>query len=571
MQLEMKNKLRSFFKREWILLILFFIPSIYYLVLPGFYEPHDLHHFADIYQMYKAFESGQLPPRLGPDFSWEYGYPLFNYYYVLPFYIGAFWFWITGSLISSFKFVFIITLVLSFLGMFLLLRKFFEINASFAGAFLFVYTPYRAVQIYVRGAMGEALALAFLPFVFWAIKRLIEKPESENIVILSLILALFILSHNYIWLLSLVFIGSFALLELFRIKNKIKSLVSLVKSFFLGVGLSFYWWFPAISEKHIFPSRTHFLLEDHFPFFKQLIIPSWGYGASVWGSGDSLSFQIGFVNLAVFIISLLFLVVNRRLLKEKSIRNLITIAILGFLLALFFMNIRSLPFWKLLPIYQMVQFPWRLLFLTTFFTGILGAFVAESLPGKTNLWSAFLIIFLSLGLTFSYFKPSKITYKKDDQYLKTFFAREEISGKSGSVSEEYKNYSEDYLLMPDWVVKRPNSLPSFKIETEADIIRLTKTSSVDWRVIVQSEKPTQVIFNSHYFPGWYAKVDGIEKSIKVMEPYGQIAVDINSGVHEVRFFWKETPLRKFVDFMSILSFFVVLLITLRKKFNLDLF
>src|SRR3989338_11381472 len=100
-----------------ILLLVFSVPAIYYLIKPGFYEPHDLHHLADIYQMSRAIASGQIPPRLGPDFTFGYGYPLFNFYYLLPFYLGAFIYALFGSLTASFESVFVLSLILSVFGM----------------------------------------------------------------------------------------------------------------------------------------------------------------------------------------------------------------------------------------------------------------------------------------------------------------------------------------------------------------------------------------------------------------------------------------------------------------------
>src|SRR3989344_7446896 len=150
---------------HYLILLIDILPAIYFLIIPGFYEPHDLHHIADIFQMYKALASGQIPPRLGPDYLWGFGYPLFNLYYVLPFYLGAAFYALTKSLTGSFEFVFAFSLVVSIFGMYLLLREFFGKIASFTGSILYLYTPYRAVQIYVRGAMGEAFAMALLPFV----------------------------------------------------------------------------------------------------------------------------------------------------------------------------------------------------------------------------------------------------------------------------------------------------------------------------------------------------------------------------------------------------------------------
>ena len=105
-----------FSKHTFLILLALCVPAIYFLLVPGFYEPHDTHHLADIYEMYRAFTSGQLPPRLGPDFIYGYGYPLFNFYYVLPFYLGAFFYAFLGSLTVSYKLVFLVSVVISVFG-----------------------------------------------------------------------------------------------------------------------------------------------------------------------------------------------------------------------------------------------------------------------------------------------------------------------------------------------------------------------------------------------------------------------------------------------------------------------
>ncbi|KKQ96771.1 MAG: hypothetical protein UT23_C0025G0002 [Candidatus Woesebacteria bacterium GW2011_GWA1_39_12] len=111
--------------KVFLLLVFLSLPSMVYLLIPGFYEPHDLHHFADIYEMYRAFSSGQIPPRLGPDFIFGYGYPLFNFYYVLPFYLGSLFFAAFKSIQFSFELVFVVSIVISVFGMYLFLREFF--------------------------------------------------------------------------------------------------------------------------------------------------------------------------------------------------------------------------------------------------------------------------------------------------------------------------------------------------------------------------------------------------------------------------------------------------------------
>lgn len=539
-----------------IFLILVTLPSVYHLLIPGFYEPHDLHHFADIYEMYKAFASGQMPPRLGPDFLFGYGYPLFNFYYLIPFYFGAFFFKLFGSLQASFEFVFILSCFLSVFGMYVFLREFFGKWSSLAGSVLFLYTPYRAVQIYVRGAMGEAFALSLLPFVAWSYVRLSKNPKEKKLLIISILLtAIFILTHNYLWVIALPFLVFLTLL----ISDKKKKRDILISFIILGafsLGLSAYWWLPALIEQSLVSSLTPFPLIDHFPFVKQLVFPSWGYGSSEWGPNDEISFQVGIINWIIFLF-LAGLVMFKKLENSKLTSKLSLWAFLGFFFSLFLMNIRSYPLWRILPFHDFIQFPWRLLFLTTFFTSFMASVVVAAIKRYQKIFS-WLVIFGSIILTIGYFRPSRIVFKSDDDYLKRFFAYSVIKGEEAGVSPEYLQYSEDYLLLPKWVKEKPSQLPKNKIESsEVEVIDYKKLSPVKWSAEIDSRNGGRVTFNSMYFPGWFAEVDGSYAEITIGKPYGQMEINVLPGRHKIVFYWAETPLRKVADFISAISLFMV--------------
>jgi len=528
------------------------IPAIYFLLKPGFYEPHDLHHIADIFEMYRAAASGQIPPRLGPDYLWGWGYPLFSLYYVLPFYLGAAFYALTKSLTGSFEFVFVFSAVASIFGMYLFLREFFGKVASLAGSILYLYTPYRAVQIYVRGAMGEALAMAALPFVFWGVSRLVGTPNKKNISILALCLAALILSHNYLWLLAAPFLALFCLGLLYFKKSPLKGMKWVIAGLTLGVGISAYWWLPALKEYNLVSGLTPFALEDHFPFIKQLIIPSWGYGASVWGPYDGMSFQIGVVNLAVVAGSLVIIFLKRKSLGKYG--SILALAIGGFFVSVVMMNIRTLPLWKLLPIYQFVQFPWRLLFLTTFFSAVLASFVVEAVPRKFGRLLGAVIIAGCLILTWGYFRPSKVVHKDDNFYLSRMFAVAAEEGERKVVSQDYINWSEDYLLLPPQVKKADRLfIPKIAGNENVTVLDIEKINAVSYRANVDASFPAKITFYSLYFPGWTSTLDGVPVQISQGEPFGQMEVSVPQGRHTVEFSWKETPLRKVADFASIIS------------------
>lgn len=552
--------------KKLLLLIAIIIPAAFLLLTPGFYEPQDLHHLADIYQMIRAIGSGQLPPRLGPDYIFGYGYPLFNFYYPLPFYLGALFFFFIGSLTLSFKLVFITIILVSIIGMYIFLKELFKKDwPAFVGSILFLYTPYRAVQIYVRGAMGEALALAILPFFAWSIVRLLKKPNTPNIAIMGLIGSLFILSHNYFWVFAAPWLVTLFFVIRYNPKffkdfgHEISYLTGLLFGGLLALALSAYWWFPALLEQKLVSSTTPFPLIDHFPFIKQLIIPSWGYGASLWGPDDGLSFQIGIVNLIVIAILLLLLIFRFKEIKSKKLLPLALWIMAGFLLNVFIMNVRFYPVWKILPFYNFVQFPWRLLSFTTFFTSISAGLIVAILPDRKKYIAGFLVVFFSILLTFNYFKPSQNFFKKDNDYLARFFANRTISGQSEGLSKEYLLYSEDYLQLPDWMEEKPKGLPVSKISSkDARVFDVAEMNAVSWTAKVEAQDASKITFHSLYFLGWRAEVDGKEVNILTGKPNGQIEISVKRGEHNVKFFWQETNMRKFADLVSVGALLLVI-------------
>lgn len=547
----MIQKLTVFFRKNWTIWIFLFVlavPAALKLILPGFYEPHDLHHFADIYEMFRAFSSGQIPPRWGPDYLYNFGYPLFNFYYVTPFYLGALFLKLFGSIQLSYKLVFLSCIILGIAGMYLLLKEFIGKFAAFVGSVIFLYTPYRAVQIYVRGAMGEALSLALTPLVAFAFIKVIKSPKLRNIGVAALIFGLFILTHNYMWVLSLPWIIILSFI-FFEKKNWKKSLWAIVVSGIFGLGVSAYWWIPGIFEQKLVASTTPFPLIDHFPFIKQLLLPSWGYGPSIPGPYDDISFQIGIINLIGVIISLIAVFFFRKSFKDKKQYLILIWGTVSFFIVFFMMNIRSYFIWKVLPFHDFIQFPWRLLSFTTLFSAILIAVSVDALKKNLKIIAGLFLMSGSILLTFNYFQPSHTVFKPDSEYLQRFFVY------NGKASQDYKNYSEDYLLLPKDTIKKPDYLPVQKIvSTIGTTSDLKEISPINLSVKVITTKDTPLTVYLLNFPGWYAKIDGHQTEIKSGNPYGQIELNVPSGTHEVSVYWKETPFRLTADLISLAVF-----------------
>lgn len=535
-----------------LVILLLVIPAAIPLLKGGFFYFSDEPHIANLYQMIRAIGSGQFPPRMAPDMSYGYGHPLFNFYYVLPFYLGSIVFGLTKSLISSYKIITLITIPLSSVAMYYWLKQHTSKFLSVAGAILYVYTPYRAVDLYIRGSLGENYAFVFFPLTALFVYKSINKKDPKYIGLLGISVAALILSHNLSPLIFLPWLGLYALTLAW--KKGIKNIRKPIYGMLLGLGGSSYWWLPALIDKGLLANQAVFAYIDHFPFIKQLIIPYWGYGSSVWGPTDELSFQIGVVNLALVLFAGIWFLMR----KAKKNTSVALLIICYFFSAVFLMNIRSNFLWKSFFLADYIQFPWRLLMITTFLSSSLViVFNRKKLSSKILAAS---IVFLSMLLTLNYFKPSEYYYPDDDYFLKRFFANRTIEGERDNISDQYKNYSEDYLLLPQTVDERPSSFPDEKIvSSDAEVVSIKEISAVNYESEIVADTNSSATVNFYYFPGWQLKVDEEIVSAEILKPLGNMSVEIPPGTHTLSVEWKETPLRKAANVISIISAIIIMM------------
>ena len=563
-------KIKRLLDEDFIWCSLIFLASLIIirpLFYPGFYPFHDEPQIANLYQMVRALSSGQIPPRWAPDVSFNYGYPLFNFYYPLPFYLGSFFHFFFGiSLIWSLKLLFILSVPISGLVFFLLMRKYFSRSSSFFGAIVYLFTPYRAVNLYVRGALGELWSFVFMPLVLLTLINLTEKRSCKNFVFFAFSVGGLILNHNLTAIIFLPIVVIFALVIIGQKKEKISTFLVIMAAFLFGLSISFYYWFPAIAEKKFVQAGTPFNPFDHFPFLKQLVIPSWGYGASLWGPNDGMSFQIGITNLLVVLIAITFFLLGKRL-KIRQDNSVIYLNIGIFFVSIFFMNIRSGFLWKILPLGSYIQFPWRFLMLTSFSSSFLIGLISDLLVGRKGVTLSVLLALSAVFLTAGYFKPEKQFFVDDDYYLLRFFANRTSKGESQKLSEEYLNYSEDYLPLTIWTMKKPTSLPEKKLEINEGKISYRSLSSIDYEAEVITSEPGEVIFHSYYFPGWTATVNDRKVPIGINPPYGDSLIPVPAGKSSIKIKFSESKIRYFADLVSLFSSIVLLaFLVLKKRF-----
>jgi hypothetical protein len=556
--------LKSFLdKKVLFIAILFSIPAVMALLVKGYYGASDDLHIAWLYEMHQTLRTGQFPPRFVPDLSYGFGYPLFNFVFPLPFYIGEIFHLLSLNFVDSVKLVFLISVPLSFITMYKLMRRFTTQELSLAASILYVFTPYRATDIYVRGALGESFSFVFLPIILlsiYEITRSLNKIYKFNykwIGIGGVSLMCLVLTHNIVSYMFLPFALCFLLIRLYVNKFSKYYFIQSLTMITLGVFGSAYFWFPAIIDSSLMRYDMVFNYWDHFPTLRQLITPFFGYGASVPGPYDGMSFYIGFVNLIVFLLATAYLLVNFKKIPTKSI-TLYFWALATLLFSVFLMNYRSSLIWKYVPFLAYFQFPWRFI---TMITLVSPLFLVVFSNFRFKKYLAIFIGVVSIAVNFQYFKPHDFLGRVDSYYINRYIP-------FPKVSQEYMMTGEEYLRLGIKTKSRPEKIYPVFFGTNSLRFNLLETDRISSSANISSTESGIVSYNKYNFPGWKVFIDGKEVDSFYGEPFGQVSFNFPGGNHKVEVTYKEIQRNIVLDGISFLSLIALIVFIFKDRLSL---
>ena len=390
------HKIISNFQLIWLQLLLLVLMTgfiVWPTFMPGYFFHHDDLQVMRVFEMRKCFDTSQIPCRWVPDMGYGNGYPLFNYYSVLPYYIGGVASYVFGF-VGAAKVLFFIPLFIGGFGMYFLGRKLYGDSAGLLAGVLYQFAPYRALDGYVRGAIAESFALAIIPFVFYYFLRLVQEKSRAAFIGSAVSLGLFLMCHNIMTMFFIPVLGVWIVLLSFKYKVfKLSEFKRVITAGVLGIGLAAFFVLPVFLEKDLV--RTETLLKGgsdfraHFVTVSQIFFDrKWDFGGSQFGPEDTISFQVGWPHWWLVVASGLIFV-GLFLKKRKqffSIESLIAVLMTGlFGLSPIFMHNKSAFIWEAIGPLQYAQFPWRFLSLAIFTASLVGGFVIYSLPKKFQL------------------------------------------------------------------------------------------------------------------------------------------------------------------------------------------
>ena len=577
-------------RTAWVLLLLL-IPAMLPLAAPGyFFTAHDgTHSVSYLVEFDQAIRDGLIWPIWGPDYAVGFGYPVWLVYAPLAYFVAEFFHLLGFGLTVAVKLTWALGFLLGAAGMYRLARRWWGPAAGLIAALAYTYAPYHLVQIYVRGALAEFLALAWFPWVLLAFVELWDDPRPRRVAWAALALGALMLTHSQAPVMYVPFLAGFVLFKTltFRppagshtVRARLKPLLWSGVAFVLGGLLGSIFMVPLLLERRFIAdlSWLHdtYYYGRHFVFPSQFLSAFWGFGYSVEGAADGMSFQLGLMQVLGATVGA-FAVFSRSGRGGRRLPHRLDALFLVVLSAatIFLMTPAAKLIWDALPLVNLMQFPWRLLALTTVTLALLAGAGAswlkdsalddtsgsETKPESESIGSispyvyvAALVIMLA---SFPYTQPELVSIRPQDESPLNLieFEAKHPDMRGMTAWSERLPVEADSPLPAQYLAGEP--LARAAIITGQGSVLEQGSLSASAFARVRAEGPVRLRFYTHYFPGWRATVDGLPVEIQPDPPNGLIGLDLPAGEHQVQLQFGATPVRRVSAALSVVGLALV--------------
>lgn len=539
---------------EWgLVIVLALIPALPLLVGSGLVNTRaggdSPFLLVRVQQLALNLRGGVFPVRWMPQAAYGLGYPFFNFYAALPYYLAALLKLGGLGYLLAIKVTQALGFVFAALAMYGLSKELRHNRcASLLVALVYSCAPFHMVNVYVRGdSLSEFYAFVFYPLILWSLLRLDREtrfPKENEFLRLpgaflgvALSYAGLMLTHNLSAFIFTPFVLLYTLLLVVRtsVRYRLRHLIVSASALVAGALLSAWFWLPALVERSnvVLTEMTtgYFSYALHFRGL-DLVQRALAFDYAI--TADQNPFRMGLLQATLGLAGLLAILVwwirSRRL--EANSVFWVFLAVSSTLM----ITPLSRSLWACLPLLPMVQFPWRFLSIQALATSLLVAYLVPRQPRRS--WMVVLLLgLLVMAVALAGLNPERLLIHEDDVTPQRLMEYEYFTANVGTTIRH------DWL--PRWVDPRPYTSEALW-EGEAKPAPLVLEGQVasasllasgpiseSWDIEVVSPQ-SLLAFHTYYFPGWQAQVDGQPAPVGVQDGLGYIALRLGSGRHQVR-------------------------------------
>ena len=532
------------------------------------------------YELAANLHAGVFPARWMANAALGLGYPFFNFYAALPYYLAA------GLKVLGVDLLFAIKLVQT-IGMFAAGGA----MALFAGdalprcpdrrpewgaalaASAYVLAPFHLVNVYVRGdSLSEFWAFVWYPLILWSAGRLIASAEQQHLtaatlpqfVCLSLSLAALVLTHNVSALIFAPFAAIYALIVLLHRARRashfggafLRGMALLSASALLALALSAWFWLPALGEvgqAQLGDQTTgYFYFANHFRA-ANLVQASLAFDYAINESLDA--FAMGALQMMAIGAGAAAWLWSNRCAGRAHFELGLTGALA--LLSTFMITPLSWFLWDRAPLLPLAQFPWRFLSVQALFGALLiggiGTITFER--GRRFQWLAPALTIAALAwASLAHLPNERLNIHADDVTPYTVQLYEWYTGNIGTtIRHEYlpatarptPRVGPDLLNIPRAALAAGGGAAPAAVSSA--LLSASPAQQV-WQVT--ADRATTIALPLLYWPAWRAWLDGASVDASPNPGSGWLSLAIPPGTHSIELRWEGTALERSAELVS---------------------
>jgi len=497
------------------------------------------------------------------------GSPVFFFYGPFPYFLNS----ILRFLFSSdpygwmiLGFSFSLALIASGLSAYIWLREIVDKNSAFCAALFYMMLPYHlAVDLYYRFAFAEFWAFVWIPLILFFTRKI---AANEKFAVLKFGLAYFLLIVTHVPS-ALIFSPIppiYAMVAVWREKNA-RIPFRVFCGMIFGLGLSAFYLIPAIMNQanisSIVMTQGRYYYENGFLFSGQLLQPVvfrgfWNY--------------VSWMTVILAITAVLSFITTKLACDEKNKKENMFWVVVAFACVFMMFSISNWV-WRIFPVLQKIQFPWRFnMALSVATVALFAVGLSSSELLRSSRWRMVFIVVCAL-VWGQVIGTGKLAYDKVAERIEPAAQRKILKGfKVGEGVPEY---------LPRWVPGRlVTEVAEGNLDRIVDKVEVLAGNGhaevVAWEpghieLTTQGAGGLQLLVSQFYYPGWTARLRGDSTTLP-LDPAtdGLIGISVPAGEHRVLIDLETGREERLGQIISLIFFIVVLGLILGDRWGLKL-
>lgn len=529
-------------QRPWLVLPILAIPALWPFVDLGLVGSADgTLHLLRLAVLDHHVQQGVLYPRWVPELFTGLGYPVFNFYGPFAYYLAELLHLFGLDFVSALIVAFAVFLLASGFGMYLLAREVFGPEqrwAALIAATAYLYAPYLLTNVYIRGAVAEVGAQAWLPWVFWSTRRLLTTHRAPRYVLpVALTLGGLAITHNITLLFTPLVLAGYILVIWWQQGRPRSQLAWMGVAVAAAMGISAFFWLPLVGERQFLAENAYktasVFLPENVWTWRNFLDTTFTFEHTI-----DVPFQLGLVQV---LLALTGLIAVRR--RDAEWLYFIVLAVLcGLGIAAW-----AQPLWLSSQILLVAQFPWRLLTFMTLSLALFTGAIVVRLPRHYRFAVTCAVIALIVFVGWPRVGWMPVVARSGDPItLPAITQFESDTGAVGTGSAQE--------FQPRWSSGRSYVPAGSEYLLAQASIALGRADAYGLAFTASTPISEPLRFTSLYYPAWrVTRADGQVLPTYPSTNLGLLTVDLPPGTHELTLEWAGTGVQRLATWLSLIT------------------